>query len=212
MLENITLPDGLVNAIGSDNREFSVISKRAKPVGKSLVLLLFSVFWLSFSSFFVIVFLGPLFKGEEVHFTSNNVPVVAGPGNLKEIVVPGIILGLFVLIGIGLVISAVYQLLKKGGFFVGTPTRLIHFRNGNIRSIDWEQFTGDIAVRGNDKKGTLILEMRTGTMVSGKGGSRYVPDIIYLYNIPDVFAVEQICRRRIKENDPTPTNMNAPVS
>lgn len=212
MLENITLPDGLMNAIGSESREFAVISKRAKPVGKSLVMLFFSVFWLAFSSFFVIVFLGPIFKGEEVHFTSNNVPVVAGPGNLKEIVVPGIILGLFVLIGVGLVISAVYQLLKKGGYFVGTPGRLIHFRNGNIRSIDWEQFTGDIEVRGNDRKGTLTLEMRTGTMVSGKGGSRYVPDIIYLYNIPDVFAVEQICRRRIKENDPTPINLNTPVS
>jgi hypothetical protein len=206
MLENISLPDGLMSAIGSESKEFAVIGKRAKPVGKSLVLLFFSIFWLAFSSFFIIVFLGPLFKGEEVHFTANNVPVVAGPGNLKGIMVPGIILGLFVLIGIGLVISAVYQLFKRGGYFVGTPTRLIRYNNGNIRSIDWEQFTGDIAVRGNDRKGTITLEMRTGTMVSSKGGSRYVPDIIYMYNIPDAFSIEQICRRRIKENDPTPAH------
>jgi hypothetical protein len=34
---------------------------------------------------------------------------------------------------------------------------------------------------------------------------RYVPDVIYILEIPDVFEVEQICRRRIKENDPTPS-------
>jgi hypothetical protein len=206
MLENITLPDDLINAIGSESKEFAVIGRRAKPVGRSLVMLFFSLFWLAFSTFFIVVFLGPLFNGEEVHFTANDVPVVAGPGNLKAVVVPGIILGIFVLIGIGLVISAVYQLLKKGGYFVGTPTRLIHYKKGNIRSIDWEQFTGDIVVKGNDRKGTITLEMRTGYMVSGKGGSRYVPNIIYMYNIPDVFSIEQICRKRIKENDPTPTH------
>ena len=47
--------------------------------------------------------------------------------------------------------------------------------------------------------------MRTGRMVSRKNGpDEYVPDVIYMLEIPNVFEVEQICRRRIKENDPTP--------
>jgi hypothetical protein len=42
-------------------------------------------------------------------------------------------------------------------------------------------------------------------MVSRKNGpDEYVPDVIYMLEIPNVFEVEQICRRRIKENDPTP--------
>jgi len=49
--------------------------------------------------------------------------------------------------------------------------------------------------------------MRTGRMLSKKNGpDRYVPDVIYLVQIPYVFEVEKICRRRIKENDPTPAN------
>jgi hypothetical protein len=43
-------------------------------------------------------------------------------------------------------------------------------------------------------------------MVSGKGGSRYVPDITYIAGIPDAYEIEKICQKRIKENDPTPSS------
>ena len=57
---------------------------------------------------------------------------------------------------------------KKGGYFVGTPTRLVRYQNGNIRSIDWEQFSGDIEVSGRDPKGNISLQMRTGRVVRTK--------------------------------------------
>jgi hypothetical protein len=45
-------------------------------------------------------------------------------------------------------------------------------------------------------------------MVSGKNNRRrYVPETIYLSGIPDVYQIEKICRTRIKENDPTPTEI-----
>jgi len=98
------------------------------------------------------------------------------------------------------------MLFKKGGYFVGTPTRLVHFSNGTIRSIDWEQFSGDIEVGGNEEKGNISLGLRTGKMVSQKNGpDRYVPDTIYISGIPEAFRIEQLCRIRIKENDPTPS-------
>jgi len=47
--------------------------------------------------------------------------------------------------------------------------------------------------------------MRTGRMVSSKGSSdRFVPDVFYMTGIPDIHEIEQICRKRIRENDPTP--------
>jgi hypothetical protein len=205
MIENISLPEELSLALGSESKEFAVISNHAQPPGKSVSSILFGVVWLAFISIFVFLFLGPLFKGEEVHFTADDVPVVAGPGNLGPITGPAIFLGIFLLIGIGVLGSGIYSLFKKGGIFVGTATRLVHFNKGNIRSIDWEQFSGDIEVKGKTQNGTITLVMRTGKMVSRKNGpDRYVPDIIYISGIPDVFEVEQICRKRIKENDPTP--------
>ncbi len=205
MIENTLLPPDLLTVIGSEKREFAVKAGRANPPKKSLFFLFFGLAWTGFTSIFVAAFLGPLFFGQEVHFEANGVPTVASPDNLEPILVPALIIGLFVLIGLGMLAGGVYMLFKKGGYFVGTPTRLIHYSGGNVRSIDWEQFSGDIEVKGDAVKGNLSLQLRTGRMVSSKNRPpRYVPDVIYLSSIPEVFKIEQICRKRIKENDPTP--------
>jgi len=205
MTENITLPPNLNAAIGSEKKDFAVKAGRAQPRKNSISTIRFGVVWTAFTSIFVFTFLGPLFQGEEVHYELNGVPTVASPDDLDSILMPGIIIVVFVLIGISVLSWGIYLLFKKGGYFVGTPTRLVHYQNGNIRSIDWEQFSGEIELNGNDHKGNISLQMRTGRMVSRKNEpDRYVSDVIYISEISNVFEVEQFCRRRIKENDPTP--------
>jgi len=205
MYESIVLPEELLKVIGSETKDFAVKAGRAHSLKTSLFMILFGAFWLFFSMIFVLAFIGPLFKGKEVEFLANDVPTVAGPGNLGPLVIPGLILGLFVFIGLVLLGIGLRLLFKKGGYFVGTPERLINYYNGSYRSIDWEQFSGDIQVSGNSDRGNITLGMRTGRMVSSKnGGDRYVADEISMNNILNVNEIEQICRKRIKENDPTP--------
>ena len=206
MLENIALPPDLSVIIGSETKDFAVKANRAHPGKKSLFFILFGTCWLAFTCIFFVAFLGPIFQGKEVHFTVNDVPsVAAGPGNLRPIFVPALVIGLFILIGLVMLGIGLYLLFKKGGYFVGTPTRLVSYRKGNYRSVDWEQFSGDIEVSSNSQKGNITLGMRTGRMVSSKNGpDRYVPDMYFISGISDVFEIEKICRKRIKENDPTP--------
>ena len=205
MIENTRLSEDLSSVIDSESKDFAVKAGRAQPRKKSFFLILFGTVWTAFTSIFVIAFLGPLFLGKEVHFESNGVPTVASSDNLSPIIVPALIIGFFVLVGIGMLSWGIYSMFKKGGYFVGTPMRLVHYHNGNFRSIDWEQFSGDIELSGNNQKGNISLQMRTGRMVSRKNGpDRYVPNVIYISEIPYVFEIEQICRRKIKENDPTP--------
>lgn len=204
-MENTMLPQNLIVAIGSESKDFAVKAEHAQPLKKSFSLIMFGTVWTAFSSIFVFIFLMPVFQGKEIQLESNGVPVVAGPYNLGPMVMPAIIIGFFVVAGIGMLGSGIYSIFKKGGYFVGTQTRLVHYRNGNIRSIDWEQFTGDIEVNGDAQKGNISLQMRTGRLVSRKNSpARFVPDIIYISGIPGVFEIEQVCRKRIKENDPTP--------
>ncbi|MHC1777572.1 MAG: hypothetical protein AB9834_19395 [Lentimicrobium sp.] len=214
MTDQISLPEDLNTVIGPEKTEFAVKAKRAQPGKVSVGLIFFGTIWLAFTSIFFFAFLGPLFVGEEVEFTTDGVATVAGPGNLGPILLPALVIGLFVIAGIALLGSGIYLLFKKGGYFVGTPTRLIHYRNGTVRSIDWEQFSGDIEIKGNEQLGNLTLQMRTGRMVSSRNGpERYVPDTLYLSGISSVFEIEQVCRKRIKENDPTPpaTESNIPI-
>jgi len=205
MIEETLLPMNLRTVLESERKEFAVKASRAQPSKVSYFLILFGIIWLAFTSIFFVAFLGPLFAGNEVEFTVNDVPTVAGPGNLGPIILPALFIGVFVLVGIAILGGGIYTLVKKGGYFVGTPARLVHYRNGNVRSIDWEQFSGDIEVNGTPEKGNISLQLRTGRMVSQKNSSdRYVPDVIYITGIPDVFEIEKLCRKRIKENDPTP--------
>ena len=205
MIENTRLPEELSSIVGSERKEFVIKAGRAQPYKKSFSLILFGFIWTAFTSIFVVAFLGPLFHGKDVHFESNGVSTVANHDNLSPILMPALIIGFFVLVGIIMLSYGIYSMVKKGGYFVGTPTRLIHYYNGKIRSIDWELFSGDIELSGNKLKGNISLQMRTGKMVSSKNGpDRYVPDVIYISEIPYVFEIEEICRGRIKENDPTP--------
>lgn len=204
------LPQQLSYSIGSESKDFAVMAGRAQPLKSSLSIIFLGTVWTAFTSFFVVLFLGPLFLGKEVHFKVNGVPTVASLHNLDPIIMPAIFISVFVLIGIGMLLLGIYSLFQNGGYFVGTPARLIHFNKGNIRSIDWEQFSGDIEVNGDTIKGSISLQLRTGRMVSRKNGpDMFVPDVIYIAEIPDVFEVEQICRKRIKENDPTPARMES---
>lgn len=200
-----SIPTELRNIIDSEQTDFIIKSSRNYPKKKGITLLFFSLFWNAFVSIFVIAFIVPVLFGNEVNFKTNGVPTSGSLENWEPILVPSLIIGLFVLVGIGMLIWALVLLLQKGGYFVGTETRLIKYRNGTITVKDWEQFSGNIQMKNKSDLGDLELELRTGKMKSrDEGSDRFIPDIIYISGIKNIFEIEKKCRIRIKENDPTP--------
>ncbi|REG98865.1 hypothetical protein [Flavobacterium aquicola] len=198
-----SLPADLRSVIGTENIDFSIIAKRKQPLKNSWGLIIFGTIWSAFISIFVIAFLGPLLKGEEVHFKVNDEPTTGSWENFEPLLVPTLFIGLFVIIGIAILCSGLYSFFQKGGNFVGTENRLIHYRKGTIKTYDWEQFSGNMEI--NSQKEDISMELRTGKMVSRKNKpDEYVPDILYISGVPNVLEIEKICRNRIKENDPIP--------
>ena len=177
-----SIPTELRNIIDSEQTDFIVKSSRNYPKKKGITLLFFSLFWNAFVSIFVIAFIVPVLFGKEVNFKANGVPTTGSLENWEPILVPSLIIGLFVLVGIGMLIWALIQLLQKGGYFVGTETRLIKYRNGTITVKDWEQFSGNIQMKNKSNLGDLELELRTGKMKSrDKGSDRFVPDLSLIH-------------------------------
>ncbi|MRI01702.1 hypothetical protein GH721_14260 [Kriegella sp. EG-1] len=197
------LPKDLQTIIGDEELDFAVYAKRNQPKALSYGIILFSLFWLVLPSIGAYAFFSPLFKGEEVHFKSNDVPTTASLDNLEPMIVPSLLLLLFMVIGIGMFVWGIIMLTKKGGYFVGTKTRLINYRKGTIKYFDWEQFTGNTEL--NIKKQNISLEMRRGKMSSKKNGpDKFIPETLHISGIENLLKIESICRQRIKENDPTP--------
>lgn len=204
-MQNIILPPELSTFIDSENIDFAVKAGRAHPLRLALFFIGFWSFWNAITWVCIFAFLWPLFWGNEVNIEVNGIPTVLSPDNIEPIIVPAIMLCIFVLIWLWFLYAGIYVLFKKWWYFVWTPTRFIHFQKGKIRSIDWEQFSWDIEVSGNNLKGNISLQLKTWSMVSRENGpDRYVPDVINIVEITNAFEVERICRRRIKENDPTP--------
>lgn len=202
----LSLPSDLQSVIGTEKVEFSLLAKRSEPRSKSLGMLAFGIAWTLFTGIFVIAFFGPVIKGEEVNFETNGQATTGSWDNFEPLLVPALIIGLFVLIGIGMISWGIYASFRKGGYYVGTANRLIRYQNGNINSYDWEQFSGNVEL--NVKNGDLSLELRTGKMESRKNNSNtLVPDVVYISGADDILEIEKICRKRIKENDPTPAKL-----
>ena len=196
----ISLPTDLQSVIGTERTDFSVFSKRAQPLRKSLGMIVFGTIWTALTSIFVIAFFGPLFKGENVDFKVNGVTTTVNSDNLQPMLIPILFIGTFVLIGIGILSWGFYSIFQKGGYFVGTANRLIRYHKGNINSYDWEQFSGNMEI--NTKNGDLSMELRTGKMVSNRNSpDKFVPDIVYISGAMDILDIERICRKRIKENN-----------
>ncbi len=202
-MENITLPQELASFIEPETKDFVVKAGRLKPLSISFYLIFFGIFLIGITIIFVFSILVPLFSGEEIHFETNGVSTVAGPDNLSPIIRPTIFIGFFMLVGILVFFLGIYTLFKKGSYFVGTPTRLVYYQNKKIKAINWEKFAEEIKVSGNNQKGNIVFQKKIETIINKeKRPDRSIPNVLYISEIPNVFEIEKICRRRIRENDP----------
>lgn len=199
-------PIELRNLLDSETTDFIINSKRNHLKKKAVFALIIALFWNAIISVFVITFFAPLFNCKVVHFKVNDIPTIGSRGNWEPLLIPGLIFGLFVLIGIGLLIRSFDLYFQKGGYFAGTETRFVKYRNDTFSIKDWEQFSGNIKITNNGTLGDLELELRTGKLQNRKNRpDKFIPDIIYICEIENVFDLEKKIRRRIKQNDPTPS-------
>jgi hypothetical protein len=189
-MKNNLVPPELIKNISDEPIDFAVKPPRAQPRSVSLFILFFSLFWLGFTSIFFFAVIMPALKPDY---------------NGEPVKMPAIVISIFGFIGLCLLTFAISVMMRKGGYYIGTPTRLIHYKPDKIRSVYWNAFTGEIEVEGTNEKGTITMSLSSGRMVTrenikGRRYEHFVKDTIEICDIPGVFDVEQICRKRIKEN------------
>jgi len=187
--------------LGNEAVDFVVTANRAHSVKRSYLLIVSGFLWFLFMAMFGIAMLLPIVKGENVYFSNEQGSQVANLTHLTPIIIPAICVGILFFIGVGVFCYGLLIYFQKGGMFIGTPTRLITFRNNTIGITMWENFSGDIEIEGDNQKGNLFLGMRSGLLLRARRGAEsYVPNVITMYAISGAFDVMDICNKRIKEN------------
>ena len=201
------IPYELTTIIDSEEVDFIVKAGKNFPAKISVNYFFFGLLWQLIVGVSLRPILKELFQDVTFHFSATSFQEVIAILKTNISLELLIIFVFFLSIGLGALGYGMYLYFQKGGYFVGTSTRLIQYRKGNITMTDWEQFSGNIAIKNNGTLGYIALELRTGKMRSRGGESsskRYVPDVIYITAIENVVNIENKCRKRIKENDPTP--------
>jgi hypothetical protein len=201
MMQDIILPDDLNTALASESKDFVVKGRFVKPLWDSMSYILMGAFWL-----FIIVYMGTGFNFSYFSIDLLKEIIVGYKEALinkeyAQVIFPVAFFGIFSGIGLYLLFyKGVRILLKKGGIFVGTPTKLYNYKGGHVYYTDWVEFTGNIKIKGNDTKGTLIIERTTGYMQHrNKSSSVYVPYTAYIEGIQNVNEIAKICKKRIAE-------------
>lgn len=203
-----TLPQEAENMLGGEQKDFVVRSHRAYPLRAALPMLFFGLFWFGITSLIFFGMFGPLFTGQEISFGLPAVEQVDDESKESGgIVFQALFFGIFFLIGIGMLVYAGYLMFKGGSWYVGTPTRLFVYHKDDIKSLDWELFSGDVHVYGKPHNGTVTLRMRSGKVVRHKHGETIQPHEVHISGISQSHSVSQMCIQRIKENDPTPAHL-----
>jgi len=202
-----TIPKELTTILASEEVDFMIKAGKNLPNKIVIKYFLFGLFWLAILGVGLNATLKAFFKGVTFNYSAASFQelITILKTNVSQELL--IFFGVFISIGFGALLYSIYLYSQKGGYFVGTATQLIQYRKGNITMTNWEQFSGNIAIKNKGTLGNLELELRTGSMYSRGGESslqRYVPDVIYITAIENVIAIEKKCRKRIKENDPTP--------
>jgi len=122
MTEQINLPEELNISLASESRDFAVKGRRAKPIGSSLSQIIFGLVWLGFILFFISFFFDSFSLGGFKQIISEINDANEGSAQKPGIFIV-ILMSVFVLIGLYMLFGGVFSLLKRGGYFVGTPTR-----------------------------------------------------------------------------------------
>lgn len=203
MTDPITLPEELLIAIGSETKEFVVKGTRLRPVKGSYTQLIIGIIWVVGFLWVGYALFDP-FSGAQ---DTSVAPSLPDESVIDKLINQGIIMyliyALFLGLGIWSLTKTVIPLLKKGGIFVGTPKMLFNYRNGQLITYEWDQFILKTNATGNATKGDLTLTRTTGyqTKRNQAGMSYYIPYIVFMSGIPNVFEVEKICKQRIKKSD-----------
>ncbi len=184
----------LYNMLEGENIEFILHSKFTSAAINNIPFLVLGGAWTFYGLFFFLSFYYQSFKG----WIPDPAKLTHAPENIIIIVTLGALV-IFVLTGVFIILASIRHIAKSGCWYIGTDRKLIVATRRRVHFYDWDQFTPDIELIGNDKKGSLILNMKTGKTIIKKSGKRViVPEKIEMSGIRKMLTVEAVIRKHLK--------------
>lgn len=199
--EKPIFPRKLHNAIGNETIIFKVDAQRKHPISTSVGYIIFHSLLMMVPLCPLLFFLVPLFRDGKVLY-------YAGKGNNRILVettwynfmdnlfIVIFLFGLFFIIALGMLVGAVSSLRKKGGCFIGTERKLIHYNEGEIISYQWNLFRDEMKI--DTKRNDLTLHLWKA--LPDASTKDFNSEKVFLSGIENVVEVADFCKKQIQES------------
>ncbi|MFK8302608.1 hypothetical protein ACI75Y_06820 [Capnocytophaga stomatis] len=181
-----SIPKELQEVISEEPIDFYVFAERKVPRVASVFFIFFGILWTM-----VVLGIGG-FDFEEKFGASGD--SFYNMMNVYLLIVNGI----FVLVGIGITVWGVVTFFQNGGHFIGTPTRLIHYKKRKTQIYSWSDFTGNMDL--NVKNGGLTFYTHSDKKVYDRNRNYMICRSVHLFSAENILEIVQIAYQRITEN------------
>ncbi len=198
-----SIPRELKDYIRNRKTDFIAKTSKKRSVSNAITALLFSLVFITVLGVMIYKFVNPILEKELLD--SNKITEFE---NWKTLILPAICFGIFIMVGLLQLIKSVRLFFDKGVFFVGTEEELIIFRNANIYTKKWNEFSGKTIVKAKHNTGDLILELKSpnGTnhnidedILEEKSDQGFENKTITMVGIRNAMNIEKLCAYRMEE-------------
>lgn len=196
-MQNIYLPDNISQFLGNESKEFVLRPNRRLPLSRSIFYVFFGTVWFFISSMIGLIFFGAS-SGEALKVFQDGFPTFNELFDVFFLLIPSIVVTVFLLVGLAFLFFGIRSIFAKGDYYIGTPSRLVIGTAKSVRSIDWEEISKDIEIKGNMQKGDITLKFGNSFDFSQETSKRRtIQSSIILLNIDNPYHIENIIRARI---------------
>jgi hypothetical protein len=182
------IPQELADFIGDEKIVFSVRSKRKKPLTRQVRFFAGSLFLLLISGAIATAF---------VFSASLALPEQSMGLHVLAFLFASIV----VFFPLMVFVRAIFSFFRSGGYFVGTPNRLIHYRhNRKIKSRGWGAFAPNVMLHNLNQHGVgnVILELKKRIKTKDKkGNNTFYKHRVYMCSVENVLHIKSTCEQRI---------------
>ncbi len=186
------IPNELLKFAGKDPLQFMVWSGKVLTYKKVVMTFFIVLFLTAVYAAFIYNNIMPLINGETIRIGVNKQYVNVSPDNWTPVLTPLIVFSLFYLASIFVLFYSVILLTKRKGFYAGTDKNLIHYYKGTFETWSWNQFEPHINIKGNNKKGNLILYL------SKNNSSHYSNRQLHIIGIKNAQEIKEKCIKIIE--------------
>lgn len=205
---NEILVNNLKNIVGLDEIIFSTETKKSDEVKKIPGYFLSGAVLIMLSLIFYFSLLSPILEGGDFEVIVNNEPVILNVNDPQSLIFPILLVIVPFLWGAFSLFVGVNIFRKKGDYFIGTSSKLIHLADTGVKEVlPWKEFTGDSSVKGNPEDASLLLFLKRKVYIDKVTRESSTQDFIFMGGIPDAFSIEKLCKEYIEK-----ANVDKPTS